>query len=317
MTRAVQLVVPSWMDPRHGIPAMQAFREGLEALDVPHQTVSIDQAVTGPDTILVCWGVYKSKFAARMSFHALQCLQKNEGGELIIIERGFVRRENHYMVGRDDLNGRAIYPHDAPRNGGHHRGPRRFLWLSDSGAGPPDDLRGSQGALKARWEALGVPLSPWNRGDEILVVGQVPWDTSCQHVDQKQWVRDACKTARELYPHDRVVFRPHPLRPHAISHHGLAAHEIDRHRKLSTALARAKVVITFSSTVGVDALVAGVPVVACDPMSMVYDICPHNVGQVPWRPKREAWAHWIAGCQWSLEEMKRGDTWMFFHPEQE
>ena len=182
----VRVIVPSWLDKTHGYPALEAFVAGLENKGVPLTVCQTSDAKPGIEP-MVCWGVEKTKFPRRREFGALQEAQRSLG-PLVILERGFVKREEYYSVGLDDIAGRGRYPHDD--------------W---------DEIPGD------RWEALGVDLQPWRQnGDYNLLIGQVPWDTSCQHVPHAEWVRSTYKGLQEFYPELPVVFRPHPLQPGAV-----------------------------------------------------------------------------------------------------
>lgn len=270
-----QVVIPRWVCQKRGRPALLAFAEGLRAQGLAVQRVTEDTARPGPDP-LVCWGVEKTRFPQRRAFGALQTAQRRAGGALVILERGFIDRERFFYVGLDDLNGRGRQVH---------------------GEDVSDD----------RWSQLGARLHPWRSDGELIVIaGQVPRDTSCQHIDMRAWVREAAAVMRRRFPDAPVVFRPHPLRPRAIDPgRGVA---VDR-GPLAETLARTRLVVTFSSTAGVDAVLAGVPTLACDPMSMVWRLCPQGLEGEVARPDRAGWARWIAYCQWTLEEMAQGLPW--------
>lgn len=272
----IQVVVPNWVDPR-GRATLDAFQQGLEFLGEQVKRVTIQEAKPGPHPI-VCWGVYKKKIPSRLLFKDLQDRQRSATGSLVILERGFVKREDYYVVSFNDLNNRGSFPH---------------------GLDSPGD----------RWDRLGVELKPWGAGDEILVVGQVPWDTSCQHVDHVAWVRRTIKTMRLSFPGRVIVFRPHPLQKKAVPLAGLSANWVDTTRPLDKALEEARVVVTFSSTVGVDATIAGRRCYVADRTSMVHDLWDQGART----PERERWANWLAYCQWTHEEMRAGLPWLHLY----
>lgn len=284
----VQVVVPDWIDRARGYPALMAFIEGLHRLGVPFYTTELRDARPFDGT-MVCWGVEKTRIPARRPFGELQ-RQQRQCGELLIVERGFILRDHYYVVVRDDLNGRGTFPHT----------------LNST----PWD----------RWELLraqGVVLKDWGHSPphgKVIVIGQVPWDTSCQHVDHTQWVAETVRRARDAFQGHPVVFRPHPIQPSAVAVEGVI-YDL-RQMPLEDVLAEGvHCVVTFSSTSGVDALLAGVPVVAYDRTSMVYDVASHSVEEPLEYPVRGRWAHWIAYCQWTFEEMRLGLPWKHFHPE--
>ncbi len=141
-----------------------------------------------------------------------------------------------------------------------------------------------------RWEKWGPELKPWNpEGEYSLVVGQVQKDNACNHVNMAAWYDEQIASLD-----GPVVFRPHPKDASYLVPSG--AHFSNN--PLPVDLAGAKRVVTFSSTVGVDALIAGKPVTAADSISMVY------VGI-----DREQWAHNLAYCQWSEHEIETGEAW--------
>jgi hypothetical protein len=268
----IQVVIPKWLNPRGKI-AMECFTAGLRRLGVDVMPTTLKSAVPSTEP-MVCWGVFKERLKDRVAIRDLQRAQRALG-DLVIVERGFVNREDTYMVGWNDINGRAAYAHDL--------------------GGCPSD----------RWDALKVELEPWRTsGHEVLVIGQVPWDTSCQHADMAKWVSETCTRLKgqRIGP---VVFRPHPLQPRAIPTRGLAVDAVDLDRPLREALKSARLVLTFCSNVGVDATIMGVRAMADDPTSMI-----HGVRQ----EQRESWAHWLAYCQWSLSEIANGLAWQHLYP---
>jgi len=197
----------------------------------------------------------------------------------LVIEKGFVKRNEYYMVGFGGLNGRASYNNE----------------------GSPAD----------RWKQLGVELQPWKEGGEyILVCGQVPWDASVQHTDYKRWV---IKTLIRLpkFTDIPIVFRPHPLQKTAIDVRHLKHVKIDCEGTLQEAVQKAATVVTFNSNSGVEAVIEGVPVVTCDKGSMVYEIANNDIERVdnPLTPARRAWAYNLAYTQWTRDEMKKGLPW--------
>lgn len=185
-----------------------------------------------------------------------------KGRHYLVMERGFFQdRFLHTSLGFDGLNGRACF-------------------LNHS-------------SHPSRWSPHSHLLKPWNpRGNYYLLIGQVPGDNSCNHVDINKWCAQVRADADMP-----VMFRPHPLVEESKT-------------SLAKDMAGAAAVITFSSTVGVDAMLAGKPVIAYDPMSMVYGIAGHDVSEVSRvEPDREQWAYDLAYTQWSRDEIESGEAW--------
>ncbi len=203
---------------------------------------------------------------------------REAGKNVLVLERGYVRRDEYHAAGWNGLNGRANFRNESV----------------------PGD----------RWRDLGVPLKPWRKStftDPVVVIGQVPWDASVQNINHLEWIAGTChllmnETDRE------ISVRPHPLAKDATPLFLGASRCED---PLDEVLKIAHAVVTYNSNVGVDALIAGVPVFTDDEGSMVHKIANHALERInaPETPDREAWARSIAYAQWNLEEMRSGLAW--------
>lgn len=223
-------------------------------------------------------------------------LFRRHAGPWIIVERGFVRREDYWSVGIGGINGRADFA-------------------------VPADCDGRRAeALHAAPAEIG-----WERDGYLLVAGQVPWDVSVQDTDHVAWCRETVDRVKRLG--FEVRFRPHPLARG--TDYDVAA--VQDTRALAETLGGARAVVTWSSTLGVDALLAGVPVIAMNRGSMAWPIAAHSLkALVGLRfPPTAHWlqaldelrlpdtAHWfarLAHCQWSVEEMRAGLPWRQLAP---
>jgi hypothetical protein len=237
-----------WSSNPRGKAVINAMTAGARYLG--HSVQEIIQSYNSPiGDVGIIWGITSYRFQNETMFRT-PIIKKCP--KIIVVERGFVNREEYHSAGLGWIGGRADHRNDAS---------------------PPD-----------RWDKLGVKLAPKvNRVGPQLVCGQVPHDTSCQHVDHIQWIQN-----KVLQLNDPII-RPHPL-----------AKNINVTGKISNLplkldLARAESVHTFSSTVGVDSMIAGIPTFADDENSMVW-----NCGD------REQWAYNLAYAQWTLEEMRKG-----------
>lgn len=223
-----------------------------------------------------------------------------QGKHVVVLELPYVRGmpEDHYSVMFDGLNGYG---------------------LNSFAPGAPAD----------RWDAVFAPrvsLRPWadNPDGDTLVVGQLKKDKSMEPVKHRfgsavAWYAWAVAGAREAVPGRRVSFRPHPK---DLTFWSLRWGEqfgsatLRRGGTLGAALSHAAAVVTMNSNTGVDAVLAGVPVVATDPGSMVWPITSHFVSDVA-SPRlatdaeRAEWAHSLAYTQWSIPELRAGAPWEF------
>ena len=157
----------------------------------------------------------------------------------------------------------------------------------------------------SRWERHHAHLlKPWShrRDGYVLLIGQVPGDMSITRADIDGWYR---RTAAELKSGGwDVRFRPHPVavhRGHSCAVPGVPTIGGD----LASALEGAGVVATFNSNTAVDAVLSGVPTIAMDRGSMAWDITGHTPGKIV-TPDRMTWAHRLAWCQYSRDELASG-----------
>lgn len=150
---------------------------------------------------------------------------------------------------------------------------------------------------------------PWKPGKKyVLLIGQLAGDASLQGIDIRSWLgrkkRELKKAGHE------VVYRPHPRNPNP-GGFGMPYMVAE----LDECLKGAKCVYTYSSTVGIDAMLAGKPVIAESPISMVYDEVGHSVDDIKKTTKepkgREQWFNMLAYRQWALEEIQSGEAWKF------
>lgn len=174
--------------------------------------------------------------------------------------------------------------------------------LNGRGKAPPVDDGG------ARWRKYfdGL-LKPWkSSGDAVVIMGQVPGDASIEGVNMQRWYADAIEACKRFgLP---VYFRPHPV---AIErgHTEVPAGVQSLGGSLADALARARYVITYNSNSGVDAVLAGVPTIACDEGSMAWPVAGHGLDAQPPMPDRAQWAYRLAWRQWKREEIEAGMAW--------
>jgi len=201
----------------------------------------------------------------------------------IVVERAYVgNRFEWTSAGYDGLNGRADFCIDDQM---------------------PSD----------RWERHHQDcMQEWDTsGNYILLVGQKQNDIAVRHIKFSRWI----EKTRSFLDHYNIptIYRPHP---------GLRKSEdFDKYMEvcgdglnsdLYQVLKQAKYVITFNSNTGVLAVLAGTPTIAIDEGSMVYGLVQNDIESVigpPHTPDRTQWAHNIAYCQWSPEELENGDFW--------
>lgn len=184
-----------------------------------------------------------------------------------------------------------------------------------------------------RLEKLGIRWDGWkNNPDGHILLGlQLPGDASLRGVNINEWAFQAIQTLRN-HTNRTIVVRNHPL----CSQRAFADHE-ELARKIllnnignirfsdgqvvpwTDDIKNAYCTVTFSSGFGIDSVLAGIPTIACDRGNFAWDISsnhPDSVNSLKLVDSNKI-AHWLnqlAGCQWSVEEMRAGEAWKHLLP---
>lgn len=204
------------------------------------------------------------------------------GKPVLVTDLGYVRRDLGYMqLGINKLN-----------------------WLP-SIACPSD-----------RWDRLDVTLADRQYGDYILITGQKPYDGS-HGMGEKQLQQMYSEWVQEIKQHTtrKIVFRPHPKYPQMV----IEGAEMDvptdiNSGGLKEAISGAHCVVTYNSTSGTDALIAGVPVVAMSDTAQFYDVAEHDLANIenPRFPdNRQCHFNRVAYAQWTVDELRNGGALEF------
>jgi hypothetical protein len=239
-----------------------------------------------PSDIAVIFGVYKSKVPKSFPRGNVFRQQRAKNLDVIVLETGYINRgdgeNHHYAAGFNGLNGRADF-----KNKGK------------------DDDRYLKLAAEFPTQTILKPYGSPRDNEHILLCGQVPWDASVDHIDYLGWLN---QTAERLKDQTRrkVVFRSHPLAQIP----GIKWVEYSK-APLWEDLGQAAAVVTFNSNTGVEALINGIPVFAFDEGSMAWSICNKDLKHIdfPETPPRQRWLNDLCYAQWTLNEMRRGETW--------
>lgn len=163
----------------------------------------------------------------------------------------------------------------------------------------------------------------------ILLLAQLPGDASLRTQDMSEWIIETVHKIRELTDRE-IVIRLHP----AMSAKGRAALigdlwemilsnmpnvKFSEHNvSLKKDLQDAGLCVSYTSGSSIDAVLAGVPCIACDEGNFVYPISSKDVDDInnPYLADAatvQQWLHDISYCQWSQEEIKNGTAWAHFN----
>lgn len=154
-----------------------------------------------------------------------------------------------------------------------------------------------------------------NDAGYVLVIGQMPHDSS-HGMDVPglvAWSEGVFAAARKELPGVEVVWRRHPISASVVPKGN--DRNSDPHKEtISDALAGARLVCVYSSTVGLEALIAGKPVVAWGP-SCYRSLCasPDEIATAthPGVEAVESLLERVAYTQWSLDELATGEPFRF------
>ena len=136
-----------------------------------------------------------------------------------------------------------------------------------------------------RWKTQSLEALPWRRGGEnVVLCGQTePYSPHYNSVEDWYFrVKNA------------THFRGHPAGTNPT---GLPSW------RFWFGIKRA---VTLNSSVGVEAVLQGVPTVTMDEGAMAWDVTGHNPDE-SYTPERKDWLRWLAWTQWHYDEIAAGE----------
>jgi len=148
--------------------------------------------------------------------------------------------------------------------------------------------------------------------ETMLVAMQKPGDAA-HGMDEDaldRWARGTVGYVRAVTGKP-VTIRPHPkhIAPIPPDHWGADTLSLPKAEPLDDVLRRSAGVVTYNSTVGWDAIIAGVPVVALAPAGLCayarYTTTLAELKALPAKARTEALAR-VASTQWTLDEFRDG-----------
>lgn len=167
-----------------------------------------------------------------------------------------------------------------------------------------------------RFRNLGVSIAPWklemDDSAHILLAGmsgKAAWSWGLKAESfERQMVRDIQTCTQRA-----ILYRPKPSWREAAPIAGTHFVRVGDYSKL---LHGSHAVVTHHSNVGVDALIAGVPVFtrhgAALPLALSVDSDLNRIEEPSYPDGRGQWAANLAYCQWTVAQMINGDCWRYF-----
>lgn len=166
------------------------------------------------------------------------------------------------------------------------------------------------------------PIKWRDNGSHILILMQNPGDASLRGADIFEWCDN---TVKQLRTHtDRPIkIRPHPLPTKRAKlkdlEHSLTKIKnvefveniLPNIRPLELDLKDCWCAVSYTSGSAVDAVLAGVPNISCDPGNMTWPISSHSINmiEIPYTGPTQQWEQQISHCQFSVEELRNGVCW--------
>lgn len=203
----------------------------------------------------------------------------------------------------------------------------------------------NQNSPPDRWKKLqknfDIKNEDWKKeGDYILFLCQKSGDSSMNHLYQDyetywEWIDEKVQEIRQ-YTDRTIVLRPHLLQqgrsipnlkeissryknvrlskniPSGLTHYGGESLQED--------LKNAHCAVTFNSLAGVDAVLAGVPLIALDQGCMATPVAHLNLDQVESLDRnidKTQWLYDSAYTQWDGDEFASGEAWNHLKPNYE
>lgn len=101
---------------------------------------------------------------------------------------------------------------------------------------------------------------------------------------------------------DKVIFRKKPSGEHNISY-----------ERFKQEVRGAKAAVVLNSTVSLEFLTAGIPVISLDDGDAAYPITSHKLSELVY-PNRLPFFQYLAHCQWHYTEIQNGEFWTHVYP---
>lgn len=179
-----------------------------------------------------------------------------------------------------------------------------------------------------RLRDLGINYNGWkrNNGSKIVIALQLAGDASLRHNDINDWCWDTVQTLR-THTDRPIEIRTHP----AMSEKAWGNHENLFRRFLFESVSNisfvngrdvpwekqikdAYCVVAYTSGLSIDAVIHGIPVIACDEGNFAWNVGERKLQnieslQLEREENVQQWLQNLAYCQWTPQEMESGQCW--------
>ena len=271
---------------------MNAVENGIRSLGREYFSTTIEEY--RPCDIAIVWGSHKNIRADSYFLKNIYDCQKRNGGKIIVLEKGFLKRADYCLVGWDCPGGHGDYKND----------------------NMPSD----------RLEELDIQVKPWKQQQgenlSVLVCGQIPWDQNIQDISLRSWCRFVShQLSTKVNKNCKIRYKPHPKIISQKGHGRRHDKAIDmtsfnmatqQEKNLLQVIEQKKIdiVVCYSSNSAVEAVINGTPAITFSESSMAWDVTSHEINHQtitnPFMPDRTQWLNNLAYTQWNLEEISQG-----------
>jgi hypothetical protein len=144
----------------------------------------------------------------------------------------------------------------------------------------------------------------WRHGSTILVV--TPSEKPCQFygITRDAWLEKTLKTLKENTDR-KIIVRDKPERRKRVGELSIYNQFIEDD---------VYAVVTYNSIAATEAVAYGIPAFADAPVNAAKTMCLNDFSKIetpyyPDREKVERWLHWLAYCQYHVDELKNGTAY--------
>lgn len=164
-----------------------------------------------------------------------------------------------------------------------------------------------------RWPKIAkrydIKLKSQSKGNVIGIASQRQADADMFGINILDWI-DSTITALKAHTNDPIAIKPHSLDrsvDNSIYDSMLAKHNVTLIDDISVC----KSLITYTSSISVDALIAGIPVISCHPANFLYNNTSNDVLDAinPSLDNRLDALKKLSYIQWTKAEMQSGLAW--------
>lgn len=258
---------------------VESFYQGLEAHGIPYDKLRYNLPnINEYYDVLVCSG-FESAFRLK---------EVGVARHIVVIDACFI---NDYRISEYNKRRMSSFTMCCLDNS------NRAQYGNDNS--PPD-----------RWQLHGYQslLEEWSGGDYVLLTMQAPWDAVFRKT--KTNYEKIAKQIRDLGFDVRI--RPHPTFKRAVVE-GYEMIDLSK-ESIYESCKNALATVTVTSTSSIDSIFAGTPAVTLDSRSIARPVSMHSIDCLKNinYPDIQQWTYNLAYCQWSLDELARGETWEHF-----